>query len=339
MKSKISILKHLLQMMTVLVLSMWVAVSSAETMRLEWVIQGQFAGPIVALDKGYYEAEGVDMQLIPAGPDIKPAVTVAQGTDTFGIGHPNQVISARGNGVPLVMVMQFGQKSATTYVVRKEAGINSVQDMPGNSVGLWFGGDEHEFLAMLDAADVKQEDVQIISQGFDIIAWLNGDYDVMQVTLFNELLQVYDQGYMMDDLVFLDPSDYGVALVSGGVFTSEKVIAENPDAVQGMVNATLRGWQDALADPEAAAKIVLKYNSELDEAQQVGQIKAMGNLICAGPTLEGKFGMSVLSDWEVSQNVLLGANLIENAVDLESGFTNSFWDAAPEEYKTVNCSS
>ncbi len=339
MKFNLSILKHPFQIITFLFCFMWVSVSSAETMRLEWVIQGQFAGPIVAMDKGYYQQEGIDMQLIPAGPDIKPAVTVAQGTDTFGIGHPNQVISARGNGVPLVMVMQFGQKSATTYVVRKEAGIGSVEDMSGNSVGLWFGGDEHEFLAMLDAAGVKQEDVQIISQGFDIIAWLNGDYDVMQVTLFNELLQVYDQGYSKDDLVFLDPSDYGVALVSGGVFTSEKVIAENPGAVQAMVNATLRGWQDALADPEGAAKIVLKYNSELDEVQQVKQIQAMGDLICAGPTLEGKFGMSMMADWEVSQTVLLGANLIENAIDLSGGFTNSFWEAAPQEYKSVNCSS
>ncbi len=339
MKSKSSIFKHPLQIVTLLACTLWITAASAETMRLEWVIQGQFAGPIVAMEKGYYQEEGIDMQLIPAGPDIKPAVTVAQGTDTFGIGHPNQVISARGNGVPLVMVMQFGQKSATTYVVRKEAGINKVEDMPGNSVGLWFGGDEHEFLAMLDAAGVKQEDVQIISQGFDIIAWLNGDYDVMQVTLFNELLQVYDQGYAMSDLVFLDPSDYGVALVSGGVFTTEKVIEENPAAVQAMVNATLRGWQDALADPEGAAKIVLKHNSELDEAQQVGQIKAMGALICAGPTLDGKFGMSVMSDWEVSQSVLLGANLIENAIDLSGGFTNAFWDAAPQEYKSVNCSN
>jgi len=308
-----------------------------ETMRLEWVMQGQFAGPIVALERGYYKEEGIDMKLLPAGPDIKPAVTVAQKTDTYGIGHPNQVIAARANDVPLVMVMQFGQKSATTYVVRKDAGVAKVQDMSGHSVGLWFGGDEHEFLAMLDAAGVEQGDVTIISQGYDIVGWLNGDYEVMQVTLFNELLQVYGQGFKKSDLVFLDPSDYGVALVSGGVFTTESMINENPDSVQAMVNATLRGWKEALADPVAAAKIVLKYNSELDEAQQVAQVKAMGDLICAGPTLEGKFGKSTMESWETSQNVLLGAKLIENGIDLSEGFTNKFWKAAPDEYKTVNC--
>jgi NitT/TauT family transport system substrate-binding protein len=310
---------------------------AAETMRLEWVIQGQFAGPIVALDKGYYKEAGVEMELLPAGPDIKPAVTVAQRTDSFGIGHPNQVIAVRANDVPLVMVLQFGQKSATTYIARKESGISKVQDMPGHSVGLWFGGDEHEFLAMLDAAGVDKSDVDVISQGYDIVGWLNGDYEVMQVTLFNELLQVYDQGFEIEDLVFLDPTEYGVALVSGGIFTSEKMIEERPDAVQAMVNATMRGWKEAIDDPQAAAEIVLKYNSELDLAQQVDQIKAMGDLICAGPTMDGKFGMSMMADWETSQKVLLGANLIEQGITLEEGFTNKFWEAAPTEYKAVNC--
>ena len=333
-------LKFLLQLTAALAIACTTAFTSVqaeETMRLEWVIQGQFAGPVVASDQGYYKDEGIDMKLIPAGPDIKPMVTVAQGSDSFGIGHPNQVIAARSNDVPLVMVLQFGQKSATTYVVRKEAGINKVEDMPGNSVGLWFGGDEHEFLAMLDAAGVNQGDVQVISQGFDIIGWLNNDYDVMQVTLFNELLLVYGQGFKKSDLVFLEPSDYGVALVSGGIFTTEKMINENPDVVQAMVNATMRGWKEALANPEEAAKIVVKYNSELEEAQQVAQIKAMGDLICFGPTLEGKFGMSVMADWETSQEVLIGAKLIENSIDLAEGFTNSFWEAAPDELKTVRC--
>lgn len=308
-----------------------------ETLRLEWVMQGQFAGPIVAFDKGYYKEAGVDLKLLPAGPDIKPAVTVAQGADTFGLGHPNQIIAARSNGVPLVMVMQFGQKSATTYVARKDSGITKVQDMPGRSVGLWFGGDEHEFLAMLNAAGVEQGDVQIISQGYDIVSWLNGEYEVMQVARYNELLQVFDNGFSRDNLVLLDPEDYGVALVSGGLFTTEKVINEKPDAVQAVVAATMRGWKEALADPQAAAEIVLKYNEELTLESQVNQIKAMGDLICAGPTLDGEFGKSVLADWETSQKVILDAGVVDSATELEEGFTNKFWEASLAEYKQVDC--
>jgi len=313
------------------------AAQAADSVRLEWIIQGQFAGFVVAYDKGYYKDAGLDLELRPAGPDLKPAVTVAQGSDTFGVGHPNQVISARSNEVPLVMVMQFGQTSASTYIARKETGIKKVEDMPGHSVGLWFGGDEHEFQAMLRAANVNQSDVEVISQGFDIVQWLQGEYEVMQVTHFNELLQVYDQGIGPDQLVFLSPDDYGVSLISGGVFASEKTVKERPDVVQAMVDATMRGWQEALADPEAAAKIVLKYNSELEMNHQVNQIKAMGVLICKGPTMDGKFGFTEHEDYEVAQKVLLEAKLIESGIELNKAYTNSFWDNAPNEYKTVKC--
>jgi NitT/TauT family transport system substrate-binding protein len=310
---------------------------AADTVRLEWVMQGQFAGFIVAHDKGYYKEAGIELELLPAGPDLKPAVTVAQGTDTFGVGHPNQVIAARANDVPLVMILQHGQLSATTYISRKEAGIEKVQDMPGHSVGLWFGGDEHEFLAMLKAAGVDQSDVTIVPQGFDIVQWLQGEYEVMEVTRYNELLQVYDQGIGPDQLNFLDPEDYGVALVSGGVFATEQTITEHPEAVQAFVDASLRGWQEAYADPEAAAEIVLKYNSELELQHQINQIKAMRDLSCAGPTLEGKFGFSPREGWETSEKVMLEAGLLEGPIDLDKAYTNAFWEKAPEAYKQVAC--
>lgn len=311
--------------------------ANAETMRLEWVMQGQFAGPIVAYEKGYYKEAGVDLELLPAGPDIKPAVMVATGADTFGIGHPNQIIAARANGAPLITVAQLGQKSVTAYIARKDSGIESIEDMPGHSVGLWFGGDEQEFLAMLAAADIPQSDVNIVSQGYDIVGWLNGDYDVMQVTLYNELQQVYRQGFSKDDLVFLDPADQGVAIISTGIFTTDAEVADDPETVQAVVNATLRGWQEALADPEAAAAIVAKYNDELVVEDQVEQIKAMGELFCAGPTLEGKFGETDPKDWEVAQKILVDAELIDNAIDIAEGYTNKFVDAAPAEYRTLAC--
>jgi NitT/TauT family transport system substrate-binding protein len=313
------------------------AAYAKDTLRLEWVMQGQFAGPILAIEKGYYKAAGVDLELLPAGPDIKAAVTVAQGADTFGIGHPNQIIAARANGAPLVTVSQYGQRSASVYIARADSGIKTIADVKGRSVGLWFGGDEHEFLAMLNAAGIAQSDVKIVSQGYDIVSWLNKDYDVMQVTIYNELPLVLRNGYTRDQLVVLSPADQGVALVNTGLFTTEKTIAERPEVVQAVVDATLKGWREAIADPEAAAKIVLKYNGELKLDEQVAQIKAMGDLFCAGPTLNGEFGKSLESNWDIAQKVLLGAKLIEGPIDVTKGFTNAFWDKAPAENKTIAC--
>ncbi|MCA0849382.1 ABC transporter substrate-binding protein [Salipiger thiooxidans] len=311
--------------------------AEADSLRLEWVMQGQFAGPIMALENGWYDEAGIEMELRPAGPDIKPAVMVATEVDTYGIGHPNQIIAARANGVPLVMVSQWGQKAASTYIARKDAGIGTLADMPGHSVGLWFGGDEHEFLAMLNNAGVAQSDVDVVSQGYDIVSWLNGDYEVMQVTRYNELQLVYDNGFAPEDLVFFEPGDYASALISGGLFTTEEQIAAHPEAVQAAVDASLRGWQAAFADPAAAAEVMVKYNSELDVAFQTRQIEAMKDIACAGPTLEGKFGTTDPADYETAQAILLGAKLIDSEIDLTAAFTNQFVDAAPAEFRDIAC--
>ena len=309
----------------------------AESMRLEWVLQGQFAGPLLALEKGYYEEAGIDLTLEPGSSDLKAAVTVAQGVDTFGIGHPNQVITARSNEAPLVEVLQLGQKSASTYIARKDSGIQSVTDLPGHSVGLWFGGDEQEFMAMLRAAKIDPSSINIISQGYDIIGWLNNRYEVMQVARYNELMQVYAQGFEPSDLVFLNTEDWGTNFINTGIFTTEDEIKNHPDKVQAVVTATLRGWKEALENPEEAAEIVVKYNGELTKDSQIAQIKAMGEMFCAGPTLEGRFGESRLSEWERIQQILIDAKLIEKPIDLSKAFTNAFWEAAPAEYKTIPC--
>lgn len=320
-----------------LVAGMATSAAAEETLRLEWVKQGQFAGFLVASHKGYYEELGLDLELLPAGPDLKPGVTVAQGTDTFGVGHPNQVVSARANEVPMVMILQHGQKSATTYISKKELGIETVEDVRGHSVGLWYGGDEHEFMAMMDAAGVEKGEVDLISQGFSIVPWLEGEYDVMQVARYNELLQVYENGYPPEKLNFLHPEDYGVALVSGGVFVHERTVEEQPELVQAFVDASLRGWKEAFADPEAAAEIVVQHNSELEADFQVKQIKAMRELSCAGPTLEGRFGQVYKPSWETTQEVMLDAGMINEPIDLDAAIINSFWDKAPAEYKQVAC--
>jgi NitT/TauT family transport system substrate-binding protein len=126
-------------------------------------------------------------------------------------------------------------------------------------------------------------------------------------------------------------------MTSGGIFATEATIAEKPELVQAMVDATMRGWQAALAEPEAAAETVVRYNGELSVPSQVAQIKAMGELICFGPTLEGRFGYSDFKSWETSQKVLLGAKLIDAPIELDQGFTNASWEKAPAEYRKVSC--
>lgn len=317
---------------------------AADNLRLEWIIQGQFAGELVALDKGYYKAAGADIQLLPAGSDIKPAVTVSQGSDTFGIGHPNQVVMARSHGAPLVMITQQGQKSAQVYIARVDSGIKKLEDVRGKKVGSWFGGDEAEFLAMLHTVGMTADDLQFQpEQDNPVPQLLSGALDAVEAVRYAPAdLQPLFNHFKPGELTMLYPENYNAAMVNTGIFTSEKTIKEKPKVVQAVVDATLRGWKEALEDPEAAAKIVVKYNGELKVEDQVAMIKAMGDMFCAGPTLEGKFGESTPEAWATVQNVLLSYGKtspdgLHDPIDLTKAYTNAFWEKTPAAYKTIPC--
>lgn len=320
------------------------AADNAASIRLEWIIQGQFAGELISLDKGYYKAAGADVKLLPAGSDIKPAVTVSQGSDTFGIGHINQVIMSRSHGAPLVMITEYGQKSAQVYIARKDSGIKTLQDVRGKKVGSWFGGDEAEFLAMLHAVGMSAKDVKLQpEQDNPNPQLMDGQLDVIESVRYapGDMKMLYDK-FPPDQLTFLYPEPFHVAMVNTGLFTSERTIKKRPELVQAVVDATLRGWQEALADPDAAAKIVLKYNPELKFDDQVAMIKAMGDMFCAGPTLEGKFGYQTEDEWKTVQKVLLSygetsPDGLHKPIDLSKAYTNAFWDKAPAAYKKITC--
>jgi NitT/TauT family transport system substrate-binding protein len=320
--------------------------SSQDTIRLEWTYQGQFAGELVALDRGYYKAAGADVKLLTAGNDIKPAIMVAQGTDTFGIGSPNQVIMARSFGAPLVMVTQYGQKSGQVYLARTSAGIHTLADVRGKNVGSWFGGDEAEFLAMLHSVHMKPSDVHLIPQpGNGTPMLLSKQLDVIEAAVYAPA--DYKQLFATlgrNNITFIKPETYHTAIINTGLFTTEKTIAQRPQLVQAVVDATLRGWQEALRDPIAAAKIIVKYDSELSVADQASETVAMGAMFCAGPTLAGRFGESTPQSWTTVQNILLSYGSdspdgLHQPIDLRKAYTNAFWAKAPAAYKKIRCRS
>jgi NitT/TauT family transport system substrate-binding protein len=318
--------------------------TARDTIRLEWTYQGQFAGELVALDRGYYKAAGADITLLTAGNDIKPAIMVAQGTDTFGIGSPNQVIMARSFGAPLVMITQYGQKSGQVYYARADAGIHRLEDVRGKNVGSWFGGDEAEFLAMLHAVHMKPSDVHLIPQpGNGTQMLLTKQLDVIEAAVYapadyKQLFATLGRGHV----TLIKPETYHTAIINTGLFTTEKTIAQRPQLVQAVVDATLRGWQEALRDPVAAAKIIVKYDHELNVSDEISETLAMGAMFCAGPTLQGRFGESTPQSWATVQQILLSygndsPDGLHQAIDLNRAYTNAFWAKAPQAYKTIVC--
>jgi NitT/TauT family transport system substrate-binding protein len=245
------------------------------TLQLKWVTQAQFAGYYAADAQGYYDDEGLDVELKVGGPDITPEQVVASGQAEFGIDWLPALLAARDQGGDLVNIAQVFARSGMTEVTHKDSGITDVAGLRGKKVGVWCCGNENELLAALvkNGMDPKK-DVQIVNQPFDMSLFLNRTVDAAAAMTYNELAQVLETKnpktgklYTLDDLNVITMEDAGTAMLEDGIFVQGEWISDpkNQDIATRFLKASLKGWVYCRDNPDDCVKTVLDNGPTLGE--------------------------------------------------------------------------
>src|SRR5271155_1427713 len=233
-----------------LVLSSFFAANADEavTVRLKWFNQAQFAGFYVAQQNGYYKSEGLNVNIQPGGPDFPAVQMVTGGNEQFGVTGADQILIARGKGVPVVALAVIFRRNPFVLFSLAKSGIKTPTDYVGKNIGVKIGGNEELiYRAVLAKAGVDKTKLNEIPVKFDITPLLAGAVDVWPGYLINEVLAAKEKGF---DVNVVSPPDYGIDLYADTLFTTEKMLKEKPDIVRKFVTATLKGWTSAIAAPE-----------------------------------------------------------------------------------------
>lgn len=280
----------------------------------------QYAPFYVALDKGYYRQAGIEIEFDYSF-ETDGIALVGSNELQFSLGSGEQVLLARAQGLPIVYVMGWWQDYPVGVAAKQEQGIRTPQDLKGKRIGLpgLFGASYIGLRALLSAAGLKESDVTLDSIGFNQVEALAADQEqAVVIYVNNEPIQLRALGYEVD---VIRVADY-VQLASNGILTNEKTIAENPDLVRRMVQATLRGLADTLTNPDEAFEICKKYVENLAQADQDVQkqvLAASMEFWRAEP-----LGKTDPTAWENMQNVLLEMGLLSRTQDLSKAYTNEF---------------
>lgn len=210
------------------------------SIRLKWLNQAQFAGYYYADKAGYYKDAGLDMTLHAGGLDFPSVQMVAGGSDNFGIIGADQILLAREKGIPVVAVAVIYQQTPTVLISLKESKITKIKDLTGKKVGVKYGQDEELiYRATVNAAGVDQKSINEVPVKYDLSLLLNKNIDAILGYSINEPLAIEEQG---KEVSLIYPADYGVSFYSDTLFTTEKMIAEHPDVVRKVVQASTKGW-------------------------------------------------------------------------------------------------
>ncbi len=259
------------------------------SLQLQWFSQAQFAGYYAALDQGFYEKEGLDVTILEGAADIVPIDVLTGGDADFAISWVPKVLGSIEQGAAVTDIAQIFERSGTTQVSMKDAGITSAADLKGKTVGSWGYGNEWELFAGMGKAGVNLSDISLVSQAFDMNGFLAGDIQAAQAMTYNEYAQVLEtinpatgELFTPDELNVIDWNEEGTAMLQDAIWADSDRLADDADYADTAVKfikASIEGWAYARDNPEEAATIVTASGSQLGESHQLWMTNEVNKLI------------------------------------------------------------
>ena len=289
---------------------------------LDWFPWSNHAGLFIAKDRGYFAAEGLDVDIHPPADPSTILQTVATGRDDFGINYQTGVMIARQEGVPVVSIAAIVQHPLNSVMTLKSSGITEPKDLAGKTVG-WPGIPDNEYLlaTMLKSQGMSLKDVELVNVGFDLVpALISKKVDaIVGAYWVHESISAINQGFPVNIMRMEHygvPDFYELVLV-----TSEKKIKENPELVQRFVRAVSRGYQDAIADPQGAVELLKRVRPEVDLAIESPGVDLLAPL---WNSEQGVFGWQEEKRWVEFAEWMQETGLLKQTGDVKAAFDNSF---------------
>ncbi len=232
---------------------------------------------------------------------------------------PDTVLLARERGVPVVSLATFFQASAGGFMVNGDWGIQGPRDFVGKKVAVSPGGLQTEYLGMLAANNVDRAQITEVPFEFNIEPFLSRRIEVWPIYVTDQPNVARKLGA---DVRVLVARDFGVTTIGDGLFTSEAFLAANPNTTQAFINATLKGWDYAVANVDETLTILADYNKELTldqltfESQETIKLLRYG----AGATC---IGWNDRAAWEAEQKMLVDLKILKAPLSLDAAMNTN----------------
>lgn len=291
------------------------------TVMLDWVPNTNHTGLFVALEKGWYKEQGLDVEIIQPAEGGTAQLVAANKAD-FGVGYQEDITMARANDVPVVSIAAIIQHNTSGFASKKEANITTPKDLEGKRYGGWGSPTEEAVIkAVMENNGADFNSVEFFNVGqmdfFTVIerdadfTWIYYGWDGVEAERRNLPLNVM----MLKDL---DPAlDYYTPVL----MTSENTINNDPEMVKKFLAAATKGYQYCIEHPEEAADILLKHAPELDKELVVASQKWLSSEYQDDAARWGEQKQSV---WKNYADWLHNQGLLPQTIDETKAFTNDF---------------
>jgi len=308
----------LTSVLLVLALGAYTVYAEPVTLMLDWFPNPDHVPVYVALEKGFFAAGGLEVELqVPADPN-DPLKLVAAGRVDFAVSYQPSVIIARSEGLPILTIGVLIEHPLSTIMYLRESKITKPSDFKGKKVGVSVSPlYDALFEAVAEKGGLRKEDYQLINVGFNLTpALLSKQVDAVVGAFKNyEKIQAELEGAQVDILPLEEngvPDFYELVLI-----TSDSHVSKRSKIVDGFMRGLAQGIEFTLTNPDQAFAIFLDKNPDLRDELNKRAFDATLPYFPKGQAQSAE-------KWIVFQDFMLGRKLIAQKSAVGSLFTNRF---------------
>lgn len=285
---------------------------------LQWQPQAQFAGFYAAQAKGFYREAGVEMEIIPGGPDVVASELLKSGRAQFATMFLATGLERRAEGLPVVHLAQLVQHSALMLLVRADSPVREPKDLDGRRVGLWDNEFRLQPRALFRRLGINPV---IIPQSDTLTLFLRGGVDAASGMWYNEYHTLLASGLNPEELRVFFYRDLELNFPEDGLYALEKTADADPELCRAVVAASLRGWRWSFEHPDEALDIVMEVRKKAhlptSRAHQRWMLARMRDVM-QGPKADAPVGGLQRADFDRVARELSAQGLIRSVPDFQA---------------------
>jgi putative hydroxymethylpyrimidine transport system substrate-binding protein len=291
---------------------------------LDWFQNANHAGIYEAVDKGYFEDEGLNVSVVPPADPSAILALIASGESDFAMFYQPDLLQARNEGVPVVAVAGVVQRPLNSMMALKSSGITRPADLAGKKVGTpGLPWNEAMLTTMLEADGLTRDDVELVDVGWTLNqSLMAGTVDaVIGVYWTHELIVLENEGHETNVLL---PDDWGVPSYYELILvTSEKTVKDRPEMVEKFVKAFNKGYAQALDDPQGSIDTLIRLNpdAEIDESVDRAGVDL---LVPLWESTGQPFGSLSPERWTSLADWMKAQSLLDDDVNPDDAYDTSF---------------
>jgi NitT/TauT family transport system substrate-binding protein len=264
--------------------------------RINFTPWGMHAPLFAAKAQGFYEQEGIDLDIRPPSEGQQNEVFVGMGREQFGLSNADSFVKARAAGVPVVAIMDDQPNTPNAIISLEKSGIKKPADLKGKKIA-WFQKNAEGLLdPVLEAGGLTRKDIELVpvSRGAEVPMVAAGKLDALFGYSYGQGLTLENKGFPVD---MLKLSEYGLKLYGTLFYTSDAFLKSNPDLVKRFLRATLKGMIWTRDNMEKAVSYVIAVSPDRDlklETKKLGIIYG----IYTAPDNAERFGVMTDAKWQ-----------------------------------------